>query len=67
MLSPVRVWVDEFINPRLRAAGLSRRGMKKAGLPRHPKLGLTPVVRTVPRAPAQAAAPTAATPTGVAR
>ena len=60
--------VDEFINPRLRAAGLSRRGMKKAGLPRHPKLGLTPVVRTAPRAPAaQAAAQTAATPTGVAR
>ena len=44
--------VDEFINPRLRAAGLSRRGMKKAGLPRHPKLGLTPVVRTAPREPA---------------
>lgn len=56
--------VDEFINPRLRAAGLSRRGMKKAGLPRHPKLGLTPVVRTVPRKPA---AQTAGAPTGVAR
>jgi peptide/nickel transport system permease protein len=37
--------VDEFINPRLRAAGLSRRGMRKAGLPARPKLGLTPVVR----------------------
>jgi peptide/nickel transport system permease protein len=37
--------VDEFINPRLRAAGLSRRGMRKAGIPAHPKLGLTPVVR----------------------
>ncbi len=56
--------VDEFINPRLRAAGLSRRGMKKAGLPRHPKLGLTPVVRTAPRKPA---AQTAGAPTGVAR
>lgn len=37
--------IDEFINPRLRAAGLSRRGARKAGLPRHPKLGVTPVVR----------------------
>src|SRR5579875_3017118 len=37
--------VDEFINPRLRAAGLSKKGMRRAGLPRHPKLGLTPVVR----------------------
>jgi peptide/nickel transport system permease protein len=41
--------VDEFINPRLRAAGLSRKGMRRAGLPRHPKLGLTPVVRTAPK------------------
>jgi ABC-type dipeptide/oligopeptide/nickel transport system permease subunit len=38
--------IDEFINPRLRAAGLSRRGARKAGLPRHTKLGVTPVVRT---------------------
>ncbi|HEY4465170.1 MAG TPA: hypothetical protein VGN41_21090, partial [Streptosporangiaceae bacterium] len=37
--------MDEFINPRLRAAGLSRRGMRKAGIPTRPKLGLTPVVR----------------------
>jgi peptide/nickel transport system permease protein len=37
--------MDEFINPRLRAAGLSRRGMRKAGIPARPKLGLTPVVR----------------------
>ena len=43
--------VDEFINPRLRAAGLSRKGMRKAGLPRHPKLGLTPVVRTASHKP----------------
>ena len=47
--------IDEFINPRLRAAGLSRKGMRKAGLPRHPKLGLTPVVRTAPRQPAASA------------
>jgi ABC-type dipeptide/oligopeptide/nickel transport system permease subunit len=37
--------IDEFINPRLRTAGLLRRASHKAGLPRHPKLGLTPVVR----------------------
>jgi peptide/nickel transport system permease protein len=41
--------IDEFINPRLRAAGLSRRRARKAGgqgLPRRFELGLTPVVRT---------------------
>ncbi len=59
--------VDEFINPRLRAAGLSRKGMRKAGIPRHPKLGLTPVARfqTSPAstagAPSAAASSTAAT------
>jgi len=37
--------IDEFINPRLRAAGLSRRTAKRAGLPRRSQLGLTPVVR----------------------
>jgi peptide/nickel transport system permease protein len=40
--------IDEFINPRLRAAGLTRRRAKKAGgegLPRRFELGLTPVVR----------------------
>src|SRR5579875_392291 len=47
--------VDEFINPRLRAAGLSKKGMSKAGMPRHPKLGLTPVVRNRPT-PATSAA-----------
>ena len=50
--------VDEFINPRLRAAGLSKKGMRQAGLPRHPKLGLTPVVRGhAARATATAAGP----------
>jgi peptide/nickel transport system permease protein len=41
--------IDEFINPRLRAAGLTRRRAKKAGtagLPRRFTLGVTPVVRT---------------------
>lgn len=42
--------IDEFINPRLRAAGLTRRRARRApapvrGLPRRFELGLTPVVR----------------------
>jgi peptide/nickel transport system permease protein len=53
--------VDEFINPRLRAAGLSRRGIRQAGLPRHPKLGVTPVVRKATRAVPAPAAVTATT------
>ena len=43
--------IDEFINPRLRAAGVARRRAKKAGdkgLPRRFELGVTPVVRTAP-------------------
>jgi peptide/nickel transport system permease protein len=51
--------IDEFINPRLRAAGLTKRLAKKsrgAGLPKRFELGLTPVVRpTVQPAPAGAA------------
>jgi peptide/nickel transport system permease protein len=42
--------IDEFINPRLRAAGLTRRRARKvapgAAVPRRFTLGLTPVVRT---------------------
>jgi peptide/nickel transport system ATP-binding protein/peptide/nickel transport system permease protein len=37
--------IDEFINPRLRAAGLSRKAASKAGVSRRPKLGMTPVLR----------------------
>jgi peptide/nickel transport system permease protein len=37
--------IDEFINPRLRAAGLSRKVAKAAGLPRRARFGLTPVAR----------------------
>ncbi|HEX3590990.1 MAG TPA: ABC transporter permease [Pseudonocardiaceae bacterium] len=37
--------IDEFINPRLRAAGLSRKVAKRTGLPRRPRFGLTPVAR----------------------
>jgi peptide/nickel transport system permease protein len=44
--------IDEFINPRLRVAGLSRRarrdGAGQTRLPRRFVLGLTPVLRSVP-------------------
>jgi peptide/nickel transport system permease protein len=36
--------IDEFINPRLRGAGLSGRRARRAGLPRRVPLGLTPVL-----------------------
>jgi peptide/nickel transport system permease protein len=39
--------IDEFINPRLRAAGLSRRQARRAGMavpPKHSVFGLTPVM-----------------------
>jgi peptide/nickel transport system permease protein len=35
--------IDEFINPRLRATGLSRQAAKKAGISRRSVLGMTPV------------------------
>jgi peptide/nickel transport system permease protein len=37
--------IDEFINPRLRAAGLSRKAARATGLPRRPRFGMTPVAR----------------------
>jgi peptide/nickel transport system permease protein len=45
--------IDEFVNPRLRGAGtggVSGRVARRAGLPRRPQLGLTPVLRTTRRA-----------------
>ena len=36
--------IDEFINPRLRAAGLSRKAARAAGISRRSVLGMTPVV-----------------------
>ena len=36
--------IDEFINPRLRASGLSARQRRRRGLPRRPLLGFTPVL-----------------------
>ena len=37
--------IDEFINPRLRAAGLTRKTAKANGLPRRARFGMTPVAR----------------------
>jgi peptide/nickel transport system permease protein len=57
--------IDEFINPRLRAGGLSRKAAKKAGISPSTRLGLTPVARSVLDAPqpvARAANGTAAEP-----
>jgi peptide/nickel transport system permease protein len=36
--------IDEYVNPRLRAAGLTGRRARRAGLPRRARLGLTPVL-----------------------
>jgi peptide/nickel transport system permease protein len=44
--------IDEFVNPRLRGAGsggVSRRAARRAGLPRRPQLGLTPVLHAARR------------------
>jgi peptide/nickel transport system permease protein len=46
--------MDEFINPRLRAAGLTRKDARRAGMRRRPKLGFTPVVRRAGSVPAGA-------------
>ena len=58
--------IDEFINPRLRAAGVSRKAARKAGISPSTRLGLTPVARSVRDvsvpATKQAAAATAAEP-----
>ncbi len=43
--------IDEFINPRLRAGGLSGRQRRRLGMPRRQRLGLTPVVPSVATAP----------------
>ena len=53
-LALVNFGVDEFINPRLRAGGLSARGRRKLGQPRRVKLGYTPVLESsVSTTPAQ--------------
>ena len=46
--------IDEFINPRLRAGGLSGRQRRRLGMPRRQRLGLTPVIRSVSTSPRRA-------------
>jgi peptide/nickel transport system permease protein len=36
--------IDEYVNPRLRGAGVTGRRARRAGLPRRARLGLTPVI-----------------------
>ncbi len=36
--------IDEYVNPRLRSAGITGRRARRAGLPRRPRLGLTSVL-----------------------
>jgi peptide/nickel transport system permease protein len=43
--------IDEFINPRLRASGLTSKMRRSSGLPRRPRLGFTPVLRTARPSP----------------
>jgi oligopeptide/dipeptide ABC transporter ATP-binding protein len=45
-LALINFGIDEFVNPRLRAAGLTRKTAKRQGRSRRPQLGFTPVVRT---------------------
>ena len=44
-LALINFGIDEFINPRLRASGLTARQRRRAGLGRRPRLGFTPVNR----------------------
>jgi len=55
-LALVNFGIDEFINPRLRAAGLTSRQRRALGLPRRIRLGLTPVIRP-PRNPRMTVSP----------
>jgi peptide/nickel transport system permease protein len=49
--------IDEYINPRLRSAGVSRKAARKAGISPSTRLGLTPVARSVLDAPKPAGKP----------
>src|SRR5216684_2232201 len=57
--------IDEFINPRLRATGFSRRTAMKAGISLRPKLGMTPVARHQPVVVMPVRSPMASTPSHV--
>src|SRR6185312_11791443 len=54
-LALVNFGVDEFINPRLRAAGLNTKAAKKAGVHSSTTTGATPVLRILPRAAGETA------------
>src|SRR3984893_13316638 len=57
--------IDEYINPRLRSSGVSRKAARNAGISPSTRLGLTPVAHAVldaPRPAARPAAPNAAEP-----
>jgi hypothetical protein len=55
--------IDEYINPRLRSSGVSRKAARNAGISPSTRLGLTPVARAVLDAPKPVAKPAAANPT----
>ena len=44
-LALINFGIDEFINPRLRAGGMTARQRRKVGVARRPRLGFTPVRR----------------------
>lgn len=48
-LSLVNFGIDEFVNPRLRLAGLKPREMRKRGI--RPRIGFTATIRDLPRRP----------------
>jgi peptide/nickel transport system permease protein len=58
--------IDEFINPRLRAAGLTRKAARRAGITFRSTLGFTPVVGE-PAAPGRSAATLAGVDDGAVR
>jgi peptide/nickel transport system permease protein len=49
-LALINFGIDEFINPRLRAGGISAKARRKSGAPRRPRLGMTPVLRVASKA-----------------
>ncbi len=53
-LALVNFGIDEFINPRLRVAGLTRKVARRAGIRSRATLGMTPVVSSRAAAPAAA-------------
>jgi peptide/nickel transport system permease protein len=52
--------IDEYINPRLRSSGVSRKEARKAGISPSTRLGLTPVAHAVLGAPKPAGRPAVA-------